>query len=173
MFQALGFEVSYRKGAFRTKGAWNDSYTIPTPEQLKDALDWAKRSVSHEGNGQWIITEQPLGLHMDAELMVLVPAGNDRHTQLLAAVAYFEKVMAAQLGAPIDTTLRSIEDDRPKCEVCGQKPTWARTIRVLKFLDKDHFCSSHAAEQKDFQQKDYRHSVSSNYFWRHLGPTNT
>lgn len=164
----IGCNVSYREGAFRTPGSWEGNYSSPTCQQRKDVLEWARGSVLDKGDGQWMIVEKRLGYHMDAELMVIVPAGDGQREQLYAAIAHFEEVMAARLGAPVDTTLRSIEDDGPKCDTCGKKPDWVRKIRVPRFLDDAHFCSIHAREQKDFH-----YSGPSDSYLHQLAPTST
>lgn len=155
--------------AFRTK---IDDEGIPT-RSLEILLERTIKFVQEQSDGDWIISNKAIVMSSDrmkpVELTVIVPAGSDQYQQMLAAVEAFEERVAVWLtDYPFDTTLRTIEDDSPKCEICGKKSTWARAIRVLRFLNSAHFCSDHAKDQKDFH-----YSGSSDSFLRRLGPTNT
>lgn len=159
-------DVCYQRDAFKLKD--DDAR-----RQLEVALEAAQRAVLRGGHGTWIVHTMDLvldGNRPRLELAVLVPSGSDQREELFAAVTFFEVAMTRELGAPVDTAFRIIEDDGPKCEgqACSKKPEWARATRILRFLNKAHFCSDHAKDQKDFP-----HSGSSDSFWRHLGPTNT
>lgn len=169
MLPMIGYDVSYGRMAFRTK---IDDEGIST-RSLEVLLERAVKFVQEQSDGRWIISNKAIVMSSDrtkpVELTVIVPAGSDQYQQMLAAVKAFEDRVAVWLtDYPFDTTLRTIEDDGVKCEICGKKSTWARAIRILRFLDSAHFCNDHAKNQKDFH-----HSGSSDFFWRRLGPTNT
>lgn len=165
----MKYDVSYGRKAFKTK---IDTEGLPA-EPLQLLLERAARFVQAESDGHWIISNKAAVIPDDkkkpVELTVIVPAGNNHYQQMLAAVKAFEdRVETWLIDQPVDTEFRTIEDDSPKCEICGKKSTWARAIRILRFLDSAHFCSDHAKDQKDFH-----HSGSSDFFWRRLGSTNT
>ncbi|MDT4839572.1 hypothetical protein D3C85_1095890 [compost metagenome] len=181
MIEAVGFDVTYFDSAFRTTHSQGQPPYPPSFMQLRRAIDRGARSVYQKGGGRWMVVDKDtlninypndeVEYHVSSvtvELVFLVPQRSARSTELLAAIAHFEEVVAEYLGVPVDTRFRTIEDASPKCEICGKKSTWARAIRILRFLDNAHFCSDHAKDQKDFH-----HSGSSDFFWRHLGPTNT
>jgi hypothetical protein len=175
MFQANGYDVLYRDGAFKTVGSHKENPLIaPSGVRLRTALDYAIGATLDEGDGRWIITRKYSGFRrptgIAAGLMVFVPRETGERTLLLAAVDYFEGIAASYLGAPVDTAYRSIEEDGPKCDTdtCGKKPTWARVVRMLRFSNSAHFCNDHAEEQKGFPNPS-----SSDFFWRRLEPPNT
>ena len=162
MFQAVGYDLYYRRVAFES-----GRYGTPTYPELKAAFEQAQVSVLAKGDGRWMISNNRGDLLNNDKrvigLMVIVPAGDDQYEQYLAVVDHFEEVMAACLGVPIDTTFSTIESGGPKCEICGAEPKWVRAIRVPGFSCSTHFCAVHAQEQEDF-----RYSGPSTFFWHQL-----
>jgi len=116
MFKAIGYDVSYRRGAFKAEGLIRGSYYNPTFGQLTDAFATASRDVFHEGGGKWLVIDSSLGFRGEQqpaiEMFIVVPVGPKQYEDFLEAVNTFEKTMKARLGGPLDTSLRTIEPNQ-------------------------------------------------------------
>ena len=166
MIPMIGYDVSYGRMAFRTK-IDDEGISIRSLELL---LERAIKSVQEQSDGRWIISNKAIVMSSDrtkpVELTVIVPAGSGQYQQMLAAVKAFEDRVAVWLtDYPFDTTLRTIEEDGPKCEICGKKPSW---VRRTQFAGNHYFCATHAEEESDFGD-----NSSNNMFWQNLEPATT
>ena len=133
-------------------------------------LEGAAKSVQAKSDNRWIVANKakvipPFDKDAPVELMVIVPAGNDQYEQFLSAISLFEEFAAERLGAPVDISLRTIEEDGPKCEMCGKKPSW---VRRTQFAGNHYFCSTHAEAEEDFGD-----NSSNNMFWQSLEASTT
>lgn len=151
MIPMIGFDASYARNAFRAKVNFEGSSSYSM--LFYSVLEGAAKSVQAESDNRWIVANKakvipPFDKDAPVELMVIVPAGNDQYEQFLSAIALFEEFAAERLGAPVDTTLRTIEEDGPKCEKCGKKAHWL--CRTQTSGDA-HFCDQHAKEDPHFE----------------------
>lgn len=175
MIEAVGFDVTYFNSAFRTTHSQDQPPYPPSFMQLRRAIDRGTRAVYQKGGGRWMIVDKDtlevnspndeVQYHVSSvtvELVFLVPQRSARRTELLAAVAHFEEVVAEYLGVPVDTRFREIEDEDngPKCQICGKKPSW---VRRTAFSGDHHFCTEHAEAEKDFGD-----NSSNNMYWQSL-----
>ena len=146
----VGYDVSYRRNAFTTHIDPDGVASKP----LESLFERAAKSVQIESNGQWIISnkEKIISSQLDStiKLMVLVPIGLRQRDQVVAAITQFEEVITRGTGVVINESLRSIEDDGPRCQEkgCDKKPEWrCRTQTAGEFF----YCTQHAEEDPDFQ----------------------
>jgi hypothetical protein len=178
MIEAVGFDVTYFDSAFRTTHSQDQPPYPPSFMQLRRAIDRGTRSVYQKGGGRWMVVDKDtlnvngpndeVEYHVSSvtvELVFLVPQRSARHTELLAAVAHFEEVVAEYLDVPVDTRFREIEEDGPKCVICGKKPSW---VRRTQFAGNHYFCSTHAEAEEDFGD-----NSSNNMFWQSLETSTT
>lgn len=148
MIPMIGYDVSYRRDAFRTKNRRRTLETVEIEALLKNASSFVQR----KSNGRWLVVNKshyvPSDDEATIEFMVIVPQGSDQREQMLAAIQHFEESVATHwLTGPVDTNLRTIEGNGPKCEECGGEPIWVRRTQ----LAGDHyFCNPHALQQSDF-----------------------
>jgi hypothetical protein len=151
MIPVIGYDASYARSAFRAKVKFEGFSSAVT--LFYSVLEVAAKSVQAESDNRWIIANKakvipPFDKDAPVELMVIVPAGNDQYEQFLSAIALFEEFVAASLGASVDTTLRTIEADGPKCEKCGAQADW---LCRTQFSGDAHFCDQHAKEDPHFE----------------------
>jgi len=165
MIPLIGYDVSYQRNAFTTR---IDPDGVPS-RPLESLFERAARSVQANSDGRWIIIhkDEVISSNSDStiELMVLVPTGIRQREQVLTAVAQFEEIITANTGIILDETLRSIEDDGPKCQICGKKPGW---VRHTQFSGDHYFCAQHAKNEEDFGDSD-----PSYFVWKQLDPVST
>lgn len=156
MQHKTGYEVVYRDGAFKTPSypsgtrRWN-----PLPDLLLDALELGKNAVLATSEAKWIVIIVECVRHgfrtdnIMAKLVMYIPADADQETELLEALASFEEVVADQLGLPVNTAFRTIEEGGPKCEDCESRTIdWIRTTPYAG--NERYFCNKHAERQSDF-----------------------
>ena len=147
----IGYDVSYERKAFRTK-IDSEGIHITALELL---LERVAKFVQEQSDGHWIISNKVVVMPSDrtkpVELTVIVPAGTDQYEQYLAAVGLFESRVATWLtDYPFDTTLRTIEENRPTCVVCGKSATQLREeVRDDGLSDPTHFCEQHTHRLSD------------------------
>lgn len=153
MLHKIGYEATYRDGAFNIAGGIERSLiSNPIPGQILEALELGRKEVFDRSGGDWIIVAKRRMERFQtngtvAELIVYVPAGLNRRQQALKALKSFEKTLAKQLGFPVDTTFRSLEEDIPKCETCGDI---ADFVCKSQLPGGGYFCNEHAREHPDF-----------------------
>lgn len=162
----IGYDVSYERKAFRTK-IDSEGIHITALELL---LERVAKFVQEQSDGRWIISNKVVVMPSDrtkpVELTVIVPAGTDQYEQYLAAVGLFESRVAAWLtDYPFDTSLRTIETNGPKCQMCSNKAEW---VRRTQFSGNHLFCKLHAEAEEDFGD-----NSSNNMFWEQLEPVTT
>ena len=182
MIEAVGYDVTYFNGAFKTVSPHDENrHYSPALTRLRKAIDWGMKSVYEKGDGRWLVVNKNVYGNKDpddgveynvssitVELVFLVPQRSDRHTELRAAVAHFEEVVAEYLGAPVDTTLRTIEGEETKaakCATCGMHAIW---VRIPQHGSEQHYCDLHAHQQPDFGDSD----LLSYPLWERLQPIN-
>ncbi len=158
----IGYDLSYRRNAFSSK---IDPDGLPS-HALELAFEQATDAVKKESEGQWLIINKATFISSDLsstiELTVYVPDQVRPRDQVVAAVAQFEAAILVHHGVVLDETLRSIEEDGPKCEIpaCSKKPEW---VRRTAFSGNHLFCKVHAEAEDDFGDN------SSNYmFWQQI-----
>jgi hypothetical protein len=165
MISMVGYDVSYRRNAFKTR---IDPDGVPS-EPLESLFEQAAKSVQKKSGGHWLIINKDEFISSDSystiELRVLVPAGIRQRIHVITAIAQFEEVITANTGVILDEALRSIEEDGPKCEICTKKPEW---VRRTQFAGDHYFCAMHAEAEEDFGD-----SSSNNMFWKQLEPITT
>ena len=149
MIPLIGYDASYQWRAFKSK---IDPDGLPR-QALESSLEHAIGAVQAKSDRRWNIVIKtgfiPFDRSEPIELMVIVPAGNDQYDQFLAAVKMFEDCMTgAPFSDPLDTTLRTIEADGPKCEKCGANADW---LCRTQFSGDAHFCDQHAKEDPHFE----------------------
>lgn len=170
MFQANGYDVLYRNGAFKTVGSHKENPLIaPSGVRLRTALDQAIGATLDQGDGRWIITRKYSGYHRPAGivagLMVFVPRDSKERTLLLAAVDFFEQVAASYLGAPVDSMLREIEAEQHVCVVCGRHASRLRvTVRDQEVTDPTYLCGFHTRKLSELKPD----PVQPIYSWENL-----
>ena len=166
VYQMIGFSVSYRHDAFRTSverdGIRRDN--------LEGVLEGLAQGIRRLSRGRCIITPQNGFLSKEADtpidLVVYVPAGGDQHELILAAVNQLEWGFEnLALTLPIDASLRTIEPQDKKCEMCTRASTW---VRHTAFSGNHHFCTEHAEAEADFGD-----NSSNNMYWEQLEPVTT
>lgn len=148
MIQAVGFDLSYQRTAFKT----NIDPEGIHPWPLEGLLMGAMAHVRGSSRGRWFIVNRHEYFSFKEgatlELIVFVPAGRDQYEQMLAAVDMFEtEIRRVSSAHPIDPTLRTLEVKGPRCEKCGEKAEWL--CRTQTSGDA-HFCDQHAKEDPHF-----------------------
>lgn len=164
--QMIGYSVSYRHDAFRTS---------VEPEgirrrQVEDTIEGLAQSLRHVSRGRWIVVPENGFLSNEADapidLVVYVPAGGDQYEQMLTAVNQLEEGFNSfLLTEPIDTSLRTIETNGPKCQMCSNKAEW---VRRTQFSGDHLFCKLHAEAEEDFGD-----NSSNNMYWEQLESVTT
>ena len=150
MINAVGYNVSYHRSAFRTSVEPDGI----RPDKLEEVLEGLAQSVLRVSRGRWIIIPRDAYISHLADttidLVVYVPAGGDQYEQALTAVSRIEQGFESfLLTLPIDKSLRIIEEGGPKCEDCESRTIdWIRTTPYAG--NERYFCDRHAELQSDF-----------------------
>ena len=170
MIPLIGYNLSYQRKAFKSRIDPDGLLRMA----LESSLNRAARFVYSNSEGHWLIALKsgfvPFDKDEPIELTVIVPAGSNHYGQYLAAIKEFENCMTETgypLMNPMDTSLRTIEDNGPKCEIpaCNKKPSW---VRSTQFSGSHYFCAEHAQKEEDFGESD-----PSYFFWRQLESATT
>jgi hypothetical protein len=177
MIPMVGYDASYRRGAFAVEGDQNGDLSGMAYFRLDDAVEWATKSVLGKKDGRWMIQKKRVGFQNDdiaIELMVIVPAGPNQRDELFAAIDCFEEAMETRLGVPTNKAFRHVEP--PICIQCGQTANHVRVkLRDGQAEEKKYFCEIHARDQSEFDySKTNRYSTAnhSNLSWKQLDPAN-
>lgn len=165
MISMVGYDVSYRRNAFKTR---IEPDGVPSGP-LESLFERAAKSVQKKSGGHWLIINKDEFISSDSystiELRVLVPAGIRQRSHVITAIAQFEEAITTDTGVILDIALRSIEEDGPKCAICDKKPSW---VRRTQFAGNHYFCATHAEKESDFGD-----NSSNNMFWQNLEPATT
>lgn len=161
------YDVSYQRKAFGTKP---NREGLPL-EPLEYILDRAASVVHGDSGTRWAIVRKdervPFADEAMVRLAVYVPAGANQYEQMHEALRQFEEHIALYpFALPVDITLRTIEEDGPKCDRdrCERMSTW-----VLHYEGRSdtYFCTGHAQGYVNFDTTGH-----AAFSWEELKPAN-
>lgn len=150
MIPLIGYDASYQRQAFKSQ---IDPDGLPRMA-LESSIKQAARIVHSKSEGRWLVTIKagfvPFDMDEPVELMVIVPAGTDQYDQYLAAVKEFEDCITGYpFMDPMDSSLRTLEEDWPSCSDCSERAEWlCRTQTGVTTF----FCAQHATKSPHFDE---------------------